>query len=342
VLSRPSAPFRAAPPRELQPTMSIEALDKYNWDQLEEFDGLSVVKFYAPWCRTCRTIAPAYKTFAAKLKDENVRFFEVNFAKSKELSLSERVFKLPTIHFYTRALGRVNAFTLTRAGGVKQLQSEVDRYQGESGHLQMLQSFRSTAMAPMVRYVELVGVMKALAEETTDGETEPNELISKAVGSAERKRQLDAVFEAIDANADGVLDADELEAVAEMVGPLLAVETPVRELLERIGPKDGAEEAREAPYALDRERFYELMTSKAARDFAAPEKELLPAFEAMDTNGDGVISREEMMQTMARISSEDAEEMLSVFDVLDVDKDSTIDYEEFVAVMSGASYKKAA
>ena len=45
---------------------------------------------------------------AAENSDKEVRFFEVDFKESKALCLRERVFALPTVHFYSRSLGRVN------------------------------------------------------------------------------------------------------------------------------------------------------------------------------------------------------------------------------------------
>ena len=77
-----------------------------------------------------------------------------------------------------------------------------------------------------------------------------------------------------------------------------------------------------------------------------PQKELLPAFQALDTDGDGVITREEMVAAIQRLSTtpsfargglvEDLEEAANqIFDALDVDKSGSLDYDEFVSMMSG-------
>eukprot|EP00966_Prymnesium_polylepis_P178875 4141747-Prymnesium_polylepis.1 len=79
------------------------------------------------------------------------------------------------------------------------------------------------------------------------------------------------------------------------------------------------------------------MTSKAVHDFDKPDSELLPAFEAMDADGDGVLTREEVLSAMERLPGDTRAraQFDQFFDALDVDKSGTLDYEEFVAVMSG-------
>ena len=69
----------------------------------------------------------------------------------------------------------------------------------------------------------------------------------------------------------------------------------------------------------------------------------------MDVNGDGVVSREEVLGAMDSVvrylpdpdesaGRDWAQEVLVAFDVIDRDQSGTIDYEEFVAVLSGAAY----
>ena len=137
---------------------------------LEAFDGLTVVKFYAPWCRTCRRVETPFKAAVQKIEAAGypkgvLQFCEVDFSKNKQLCLRERVFMLPTIHFYTSSLGRVNSFTL-QASRLSRLEEEVERYVGETDHLGLLQTLRSTALCPMVRYVELIEVASSRPSET--------------------------------------------------------------------------------------------------------------------------------------------------------------------------------
>ncbi|KAH8093633.1 hypothetical protein JL720_4781 [Aureococcus anophagefferens] len=41
-------------------------------------DGLVVIKFYAPWCRACRGLAPKYERLSAEYGPKNVKFYEMS------------------------------------------------------------------------------------------------------------------------------------------------------------------------------------------------------------------------------------------------------------------------
>uniref|UniRef100_A0A7S2GGQ6 Calmodulin n=1 Tax=Haptolina brevifila TaxID=156173 RepID=A0A7S2GGQ6_9EUKA len=340
----PAAPAWRAPALRL-----VESLDDNIFtDTLNNFDGLAVVKFYAPWCRTCRRIEPEYKRVANEMEalyPSRVRFYEVNFKQNNALCLRERVFGLPSVFFYTRGLGRVNGFTVKSATARKQIRDEVERYVGETNHLGLLQSLRTTALSPMVQYVDLVNVMQALTKApayAASAAAAPPAAV-QAVSTEARKRNLDSLFSMIDANDDGSLDEDEIRSIAAAVG--LGGTSSVTSLLQRINGPCEDEDALTFP--LSREDFIKLMTSKAAADFSSPQSELMPAFKGLDKDGDGVITREEVLVVIERLSTQDfygGGEMEkteleaaanTAFDALDVDKSESLDYAEFVAMLSG-------
>ena len=87
------------------------------------------------------------------------------------------------------------------------------------------------------------------------------------------------------------------------------------------------------------------MIDKAVQDFAVGEKSLLPAFEALDSNGDGCISQEDLVQTIENFCN-----ALPETDGCDVDErplrlaqafnafaneEQLLDYERFVEMISG-------
>ena len=96
-----------------------------------------------------------------------------------------------------------------------------------------------------------------------------------------------------------------------------------------LGAVSRAAAERGGSFRLDRPTFKRLMDSKAAKEFATPDAEVLPAFKALDINGDGVLSREELASAMERLTGGDSalEEVREAFDAFDVDKGGTIDYE---------------
>ena len=166
----------------------------------------------------------------------------------------------------------------------------------------------------------------------------------------------------IDSNDDGYIDADELAAVAAAVGSLggdggspmgeAGVHDFYVTLLEHAqvsvdcageddpcpDPEKSVAEAKALPSppakTLDFASFVRLMTSKAVTEYKTPEKELMPAFEALDIDGDGVITREEMIKTMevvgSNLPSTDggeswAQKAEMAFDAMDRDKSGTLD-----------------
>jgi Ca2+-binding EF-hand superfamily protein len=113
-------------------------------------------------------------------------------------------------------------------------------------------------------------------------------------------------------------------------------------LLERIGSQSTSA----APLSVDLATFVNLMTSKAVAEYTRPERELLPAFEAIDLDGDGLVSREEMVATIERFCTslpdadgcdiDEREELPSAIAAF-ANEEELLDYERFVEMVSGRS-----
>ena len=78
---------------------------------------IMVVKFYASWCRACKSIAPRFKKVAMEYND-NIACYEIEFVANQELCKELGIKKLPCMHFCTlsaRARARAGPWRSTHA-----------------------------------------------------------------------------------------------------------------------------------------------------------------------------------------------------------------------------------
>lgn len=62
-------------------------------------------------------------------------------------------------------------------------------------------------------------------------------------------------------------------------------------------------------------------------------KEMKKTFELMDTNGDGILSKDEVFEGLKQVGFSDEGEINSVFENMDLDGNAKIEYTEFIAAM---------
>lgn len=60
--------------------------------------GVTVVDFWAPWCKNCKKIAPVVNRLASELS--SIKFVKVNTNEAEALAAELAVEALPTFHFY--------------------------------------------------------------------------------------------------------------------------------------------------------------------------------------------------------------------------------------------------
>ena len=116
--------------RSVSPVM-VKELTNSNW--CENVDGakeLSVVFFYANWCRNCKAVMPAFKRLEREFGSAD--FYKVNFKAETELCYNERVFSFPTVHFYLPGIGRVGRCVLTAKEAEPRLRAGLARFLGGS------------------------------------------------------------------------------------------------------------------------------------------------------------------------------------------------------------------
>ena len=69
-------------------------------------DKVVAIKFYAGWCRACKTIAPRFERLAKEFGEE-AAFYEIEFSANKDLCRRLDIKKLPCVQFFRGAEGHV-------------------------------------------------------------------------------------------------------------------------------------------------------------------------------------------------------------------------------------------
>ena len=72
-------------------------------------DRLTVVKFFAPWCRACKAMAPKYIRVAEDWPD--LEFYEILFDDNKKLCKALGIKILPYMEIIAGGKGKVESFT---------------------------------------------------------------------------------------------------------------------------------------------------------------------------------------------------------------------------------------
>ena len=220
---------------------------------------------------------------------------------------------------------------------------------------------------PQVRYKDLVSALQGFADiaalESAQRNPRMAGLYESVEGDEARLAELESLFQLLDRDGNGRIALGELEAAVEALQPAVGSEdsqptqsASLTELTSRLRQsslgESSATAAEDGSVASDDTRevnvdlatFLRLMTTKAVADYSAPERELMPAFEALDLDGDGRISQAEMMKTIGSFcyALPDADgcdldnlgALPLAFDAF-ADEEHLLDYERFVEMLSG-------
>jgi len=309
---------------------------------LNAVEGLAVVKFFAPWCRTCKALAPQFEAIAEKYEGM-ANFFEVDFSRERQVCRDNRILVLPTIMFYVPEVGTIDRFSWKRTTAQK-FQTRLETLL-TSGNLQQLRALNPDVLTPLVRFKELYGSVQAIRKA-------PEYLQEKERWLTDQQtNELKELFRILDRNGDGVIDETEFEDVcfALVTGvpkeKLKACDFAPEDVLGIITAADGDD----STHALDEATFVRLMAHRAKEDILDPNA-LLDIFEALDTNGNGLINVQDLVKALVGVRSalgddgaalgeiRDAEQdaLLRAFDLHDIKNGSaSINYEEFVSMLTG-------
>jgi len=121
---------------------TIASLDDYldflRGDDAEDYKKLTVIKFYASWCKSCAKFGAKYRQLALKegnqvdtsgqlLASGRVRFAEVEFGANKRMCRSFGIKKLPYVHIHKGKAGKLDDF-VCGPSKFQQLVDKVNQY----------------------------------------------------------------------------------------------------------------------------------------------------------------------------------------------------------------------
>ncbi len=66
--------------------------------EVEDFDGVVLVDFFAEWCGPCRTLGPVIEELTKEYENnDKVKIFKLNIDEEKELASKFNVMSIPTL-----------------------------------------------------------------------------------------------------------------------------------------------------------------------------------------------------------------------------------------------------
>jgi len=101
--------------------IKIESSEDY-MNFLKEDDRICVIKFYAPWCKSCQKMGVKFRNMAKKegdiistkshelIKTGRVRFAEIEFSSNAPLCRSLGIKRLPYVNLHKGEMGQLAAF----------------------------------------------------------------------------------------------------------------------------------------------------------------------------------------------------------------------------------------
>ncbi|KAF5888830.1 protein disulfide-isomerase-like, partial [Clarias magur] len=118
---------------EITEEKNVLVLHEKNLDRALSENRYLLVEFYAPWCRHCQALEPAYAEAAALLKNQSspVRLAKVDATEEKELAKEFEVNSFPTLTLFTEGR-RQNATLFTGKRSVKGIIQWLQRRLGPS------------------------------------------------------------------------------------------------------------------------------------------------------------------------------------------------------------------
>jgi thiol-disulfide isomerase/thioredoxin len=93
----------------------VATMEDYKTVVVDEEDKMVVVRFFAPWCRACKAVAPLYEQLASQYNSEKVKFVQVPLTRQNgHLHQGLGIPSLPFAHIYHPQVGLCEEMSMNK------------------------------------------------------------------------------------------------------------------------------------------------------------------------------------------------------------------------------------
>lgn len=106
----------------------VNVLTDENFKDFISQNDYVLVKFYAPWCGHCKSMAPDYKSAAEELKDTPYKLAKLDATEHKQAAQDAGVSGYPTLIFYIKGQAKPYTGERTKDGIIEWINTKVAKY----------------------------------------------------------------------------------------------------------------------------------------------------------------------------------------------------------------------
>ena len=93
--------------------------------EVEDYAGLALVDFFAPWCGPCQLMSPIIDQLAQDYHGKAIKIVKVNIDENKQISDKYQIISIPSLYLFKQGkiIERVNGYSTP-----EELKKLIDKY----------------------------------------------------------------------------------------------------------------------------------------------------------------------------------------------------------------------
>ena len=91
----------------------MQLTDQNFQQEIEQYQGIAVVDFFAPWCGPCQLMAPMIEELIKEYQDKNIKIAKINIDENKTTAQKFNIMSIPTIYLFKngKVIERIIGYT---------------------------------------------------------------------------------------------------------------------------------------------------------------------------------------------------------------------------------------